>query len=165
MNLTVCCLKVLRLGGSFYAAGINTITNTTNGTLMWGLLLFSHYVMSDSLWPWTAAPQASLSFTVSQRLLRLMSTESVMLSNHLIFCHPLLLLPSIFPSMRIFSSESALCIRLPESWSFNIQPSNEYSVLIFFRIDWFDLLAVPGALKSLLQYHNSKAGTPKIKNP
>ena len=109
--------------------------------------------------PWTAAPQASLSFSLSQSLLRLVSIESVMLSNHLIFCHPLLLLPSIFPSIRVFSNESALCIRWPKYWSFSfsIRLSNEYSGLIFFRIDWIDLLAVPGALKSLLQHHNFKS--------
>ena len=93
----------------------------------------------------------------SQSLLNLMSTESVMPSNHLILCHPLLLPPSIFPSIRIFSSESALGIRWPEYWSFSISPSNEYSGLISFRMDWFDLLAVHGTLKSLLQHHSSKA--------
>ena len=86
-----------------------------------------------------------------------MSIESVMLSNHLILCHPLLLLPSIFPSIRVFSNESALRIRWPKYWSFSISPSNEYSRLISYRIDWFDLLAVQGALKSLLQHHSSKA--------
>ena len=104
--------------------------------------------------PWTAARQASLSITNSQSLLRLMSIEPVMPSNHLILCRPLLLLPSIFPSIRVFSSESALCIKWPEYWSFsfNISPSNEYSGLISFRMDWLDLLAVQGTLKSLLQY-------------
>ena len=106
--------------------------------------------------PWTAAHQASLSFTISLNLLRLMSFESVMPSNHLILCCPLLFLPSIFPSIRVFSSELALHIRWPKYWSFSIRPSNEYSRLISFRIDWFDLLAVQGTLKSLLQ-HNSKA--------
>ena len=118
--------------------------------------------MSDSLWPpWTAAHQASLSFTVSWSLLRLMSIESVMPSNHLILCHLLLLLPSIFPSIRVFSSESALCIRWPKYWSliFSISPSNEYSGLISFRIDWFDLLAVQGTLKSLFQHHSSRTST------
>ena len=96
--------------------------------------------------PWTAAHQASLSITNSWSLLKLMSIESVMLSNHLILCHPLLLLPSILPSIRVFSSESVLCIRWPKYWSFNfsISPSNEYSGLISFRIDWFDILAVQG---------------------
>ena len=106
-----------------------------------------------------AACQASLSFTISRNLLRFMSIESVMPFNHLIFCCPLLLLPSIFPSVRVFSNESVLHIRWPKYWdfSFNISPSNEYSGLISFRIDWFDLCAVQGTLKSLLQHHSSKA--------
>ena len=109
--------------------------------------------------PWTAARQASLSFTVSQSLLKLMSIESEMPFNHVILCHPLLLLPSIFPSIRVFTNESVLRIRWPKYWSFSfsITPSNEYSALISFRIDWFDLLAVQGTLKSLLRHHNSKA--------
>ena len=109
--------------------------------------------------PWTAACQASLSFTISWSLLKLMSIESVMLSNDLILCHPLLLLPLIFPSMRVFSNELVLHIRWPKYWSlsFSISPSNEYSGLISFRIDWFDLLAVQGTDKSLLQLHNLKA--------
>ena len=109
--------------------------------------------------PWTAALQASLSITNSQSLLKFMSTELVMPSNHLILCHPLLLLPSIFPSIRGFSNESVLCIRWTKYWSFSfsISPSNEYSGLISFRVDWLDLLAVPGTLKSLIQYHSSKA--------
>ena len=109
--------------------------------------------------PWTAAHQASLSFTISWSLLRFMSIESVMPSNHRILCHPLLLLPSIFPSIRVFSNDSALLIRWPKYWSFSfsISPSNEYSGLISFRIDWFDLLAVQGTLKSLLQHHILKA--------
>ena len=109
--------------------------------------------------PWTAACQTSLSITNSQSLLKLMSIELVMSSNHLILCHPCLLLPSIFPRIRIFSNESVLSIRWPNYWSFSfsISPSNEYSVLISFRIDWFDLLAVQGTLKSLLQQHSSKA--------
>ena len=109
--------------------------------------------------PWTAAHQASLSFTISQSLLKFIFIESVMLSNHLILCHPLLLLPSIFLIIRVFSNESALRIRWPKYWSFSftISPSNEYSGLISFRIDWFDLFAVQGTLKSLLQHHNSKA--------
>ena len=114
--------------------------------------------MSDSLQlPWTVARQASLPFTVSQSLLKLMSIESVMQFNCLILCHPLLLLPSIFPSIRVFSNESALHIRWPKYWSFSISPSNEYSGLISLRIDWFDLLAVQGTLRSLLQHHNLKA--------
>ena len=109
--------------------------------------------------PWTAARQASLSITNSQSLLKLMSIESVMPSNHFILCHPLLLLPSIFPSIRVFSNESALCIRWSKYWSFrfSINPSNEHSGLISFRMDWWDLLAVQGTLKSLLQHHTSKA--------
>ena len=113
--------------------------------------------MSDSSTPWTATHQASLSITNSQSLLKLMSIESVMPSNHLILCHPLLLLPSVFPSIRVFTSESVLHIRWPKYWSFCFSPSNEYLGLISFRIDWFDLLAVQGTLKSLLQYHSSKA--------
>ena len=109
--------------------------------------------------PWNAACQASLPITNSWNLLKLMSIESVMLHNHLILCRPLLLLPSIFPSIRVYSSESVLCIRWPKNWSFsfNISPSNEYSGLISFRMDWLDLLAVQGTLKSLLQHHSSKA--------
>ena len=106
--------------------------------------------------PWTATHQASLSFTISRSLVKLMSTESVMPSKHLILCRPLLL-PSIFPSIRVFSNELAVRIRWPKYWSFSISPSNEYSGLISFRIDWFDLLAVQGTLKSLLQHHNLKA--------
>ena len=116
--------------------------------------------MSDSATPtWTAARQASLSITNSQSLLKLTSIKSVMPSNRLILCYPLLLLPSIFPSLRVFSNESVLHIRWPKYWScsFSISPSNEYSGLISFRIDWLDLLAVQGTLKSLLQQHNSKA--------
>ena len=109
--------------------------------------------------PWTAACQASLSITNSQSLLKLMSIKSVMPSNHLILCHPFLLLPSIFPSIRVFSNESVLSIRWPKYWSFSfsISPSNEYSGLISLRTDWLDLLAVQGTLKSLLQRHSSKA--------
>ena len=109
--------------------------------------------------PWTAAHQASLSVTNSQSLLKLLSIESVMPSNYLILCHPLILPPSVFPSLRVFSNESVLCIRWPKYWSFSfsISPSNEYSGLISFRMDWLDLLAVPGTLKSLLQHRSSKA--------
>ena len=109
--------------------------------------------------PWTAARQASLSITNSWSLLKLMSIDSVMLYNHLILCHPLLLLPSIFPSIRVFSNESVLPIRWPKYWSFSfsISPSNDYSGLISFRMDWFDLLAVQGTLKNLLQQNSSKA--------
>ena len=109
--------------------------------------------------PWIAALQASLSITISQSLLKLMSIESVMPSNHLILCRPLLFLPSIFPRIRVFSNESVLCIGWPEYWgfSFSISSSNEYSGLIFFRMDWLDFLALRGTLKSLLQRHSSKA--------
>ena len=109
--------------------------------------------------PWTASHQASLSFTVSWSLLRFMSIESVMLSNHLILCHPLLLLPSVLPSIRVLSNESALRIKGPKYWnfSFSMSLSSEYSGLISSRIDWFGLLAVQGAFKSHLQHHNSKA--------
>ena len=103
---------------------------------------------------WTAAHQASLSITNSQSLLKLMSIKSVMPSNYFILCHPLLLLPSIFPSIRLFSNVSVLSIGWPKYWSFNFSPSNEYSGLISFRIDWLDLLAVQGTLKSLLQYYS-----------
>ena len=119
---------------------------------------FSCSVMSDSFaTPWTAAHQASLSITNSQSLL--MSIKWVMPSKHLILCHPLLLPPSIFPSIRVFSNESVLRIRGPKYWSFSfsISPSNEYSGLISFRMDWLDLLAVQGTLKSFLQHHSSKA--------
>ena len=130
------------------------------------LLLFSCSVISDSLWPY-GLQQARLpchfylrffSLIISPSLLKFMSIELMMPSSHLILCHPLLLLPSIFPSIRVFS-KSVLCIRWPKYWSFSfsISPSNEYSGLISFRIDWFDLLAVQGTLKSLFQHHNLKA--------
>ena len=120
---------------------------------------FSHSVVSGSVTLWTAARQASLSFTISWSLLKFMSIESVMPSNYLILCHPLLLLPSIFPSIRVFSNESVLHIRWPKYWSFSFRicPSNENSGLISFRFDWLDLLAVQGTLKSLLQHLSSKA--------
>ena len=109
--------------------------------------------------PWTAACQASLSITNSRSLLKLMSIELVMPSNRVILCHPLLLLPSMFPSIRVFSNESVLHIRWPNYWnfSFSISPSNEYSGLISFRMDWLDLLAVQGTFKNVLQHHTSKA--------
>ena len=120
---------------------------------------FSRSVVSDSETPWTAACQASLSITNSRSSLRLMSIELVTPSSHLILCHPLLLLPSIFPSIRVFSNESAVWIRWPKYWSFSfsISPSNEHPGLISFSMDWLDLLAVQGTLKSLLQHHSSKA--------
>ena len=138
--------------------------NITDSIKISTIVLFSSVqlhrsIMSNSVTSWTAALQAFLSITNSWSLLKLMSVESVMPSNHLILCRPLLLLSSIFPSIRFFSNESALCIRWPKYWSFsfNISPSNEYSGLISFRMDWLDLLAVQGTLKSLLQHHSSKA--------
>ena len=124
---------------------------------MFSSVQFSHVRLFAT--PWTAARQAFLSFTNSWSLLKLMSIELLMPSNHLILCHPLLLPPSILPSIRVFSNESALCIRWAKYWSFcfSISPSNEYSGLISFRMDWLDLLAVQGTLKSLLQHHSSKA--------
>ena len=121
--------------------------------------MFSRSVVSGSATPWTAARQASLSITDSWSLFKLMSIESVMTFSHLILCCPLLLPPSIFPSIRIFSNESVLRIRLPKYWSFgiSISPSKEHSGLISFRMDWLDLLAVQGTLKSLLQHHSLKA--------
>ena len=114
--------------------------------------------MSDSVTPWTAARQVSLSITNSRSLLKLMSIELVMTSNNLILCHPLLLPPSIIPRNKIFAKESVLCIRWPKYWnfSFSISPSNEYSGLISFRLDWLDLLAVQGTVKSILQHHSLK---------
>ena len=126
-------------------------------------LRFSSLQSLSHVWPFvtpgTAACQASLTITNSRSLPKLMFIESVMPSGHLILCHPLLLLPSIFPSIRVFSNESALCIRWPKYWtfSFNIGPSNEHPELISFRMNWLDLLAVHGTLKSLLQHHSSKA--------
>ena len=120
---------------------------------------FSCSVVFDSATPWTASCQASLSINSNSRsLLKLMSVESVMPSNHLILCRPLLLSPSIFPSVRVFSNESAVCIRWPKDWSFSfsISPSHEYSGLISFRMDFLDLLTVQGTLKSLLQHHSLK---------
>ena len=119
--------------------------------------LLSHFQLFAT--PWTAARQASLSITNSRSLLKLMFIESVMPSNHLILCRPLILLPSIFPIIRVFSNESVLCLRWPKYWSFsfNISPSNEYSGLLSFRIDWLDLLAVQRTLKSILQHYSLKA--------
>ena len=148
MNLVMLDEKLLKKQG----IGINTQFSVCS-------VQFSHSVMSNSVTPWTAACQASLSITNSWSLLKLMSIESVMLSNHLIPCRPLLLLPSIFPSIRVFSNKSVFHIRWPKYWSFsfNISLSNEYLGLISFRMDWLDLLAVQGTLKSLLQHHSSKA--------
>ena len=127
----------------------------------WASVQFSSVAQSCPLFEtaWTAARQTSLSITNSKSLLRLMSIESMMPSNYLILCFPLLLPPSMFPSIKVFSNESVLCIRWPKYWSFcfSISPSNEYLELISFRIDWLDLLVVQGTLKSLLQHHSSKA--------
>ena len=145
-----------------WISGLNTKLESQIGTFKKHLTLtvvvqsLSHVQLLAT--PWTAAHQASLSFTISQSSLKLMSIELVMPSNHFVLCHPFFLLPSIFPCIRVFSSESALCIRWPNYWngSFSISPSNEFSGLITLRIDWFDLLAVQGALKSLLQHHSWK---------
>ena len=135
-------------------------------TSIWATLVYNSAVVVQSLShvrffvaPWIVAPQTSLSIINSWSLSKLMSIELVMPSNHLILCRPLLLLPSIFPSIRVFSNESALCIRWPKYWSFsfNTSPSNEHPGLISFRMDWLDLLAVQGTLKGLLQHHSSKA--------
>ena len=140
-------------GGQTVAVSASVLTMNNQGWFP-----FSSVQLLSHVWvfatPWTAAHQASLSITNSQSLLKLMSIESMMPSNHLILWHPLLLLPSIFSSIRVFSEESVLHIRWPKYWSFSfsISPSNEYSGLIFFRIDWFDSLAVQGTLKSLLQH-------------
>ena len=127
---------------------------------------FSRSVVSNSVTPWTAARQASLSITNSQSLLKLMSIKSATPSSHLIFCRPLLLLAPIFPSIRVFSNESALRIRWPMYWSFslNISPSSEHPGLISLRMDWLDLLAVQGTLKSLLQHHSSKASILRLQS-
>ena len=129
----------------------------SDSTLFSSVQLLSHVQLFAILW--TAARQAFLSITNSQSLLKLMSIELVMPSNHLILCRPLLLLPSVFPNIRVFSSELVLCIRWPKCWSFSfsISPSSEYSGLISFRMDWLDLLAVQGTLRSLLQHRSSKA--------
>ena len=128
-------------------------------TCGWFMSVQSFSCVSLFATPWTAARQASLSITNSRSLPRLMSIELVMPSNHLILCHPLLLPPSIFPSIRVFSNESVLCMRWPKYWSFSfhISPSNEHLGLMSFTIDWLDLLAVQGTLKSLLQHYSSKA--------
>ena len=131
----------------------------SDGNIFYHFVQFSHSVVSDSATPWTAAHKASLSITNSWSLRKLMCIVLVMPSNQLILCRPLLLLPSIFPSIGVISNESALCVRWPKYWSFsfNISPSNEHPGLISFRVDWLDLLADQGTLKSLLQHHSSKA--------
>ena len=146
---------------SFLWVGVHNSPFYRNTSHVRLLLLLSGSVVSKSATLCIAAHHASLSFTIFWRLLKLMSIESMMPSNHLILCHPLLLLPSIFLSIRLFSSELSLRIRWPEYWSFSfsLSPSNEYSRLISLRIDWFDLLAVQGILKSLLQQHSSILGS------
>ena len=138
-----------------FIVGVSCLLYLSKGKFSWVQLLSCVQLFVT---PWTAARQASLSITNSQSSLKLMSIDSVMPSNHLILCRPLLLLSSIFPSIRVFSNESALPIRWPKYWSFsvNIGPSNQYSGLISFRRDWLDLLTVQGTLKSLLQHHSSK---------
>ena len=135
------------------------LCGSLDGREVWGRITSVQSLSCVRLFvtPWTATHQASLSFTTSQSLLKLMSIELVMPSNHLILCRPLLFLPSIFPSIRVFSNESVLCIRWPKYWSFSfsISPFNEYSGLISFRMDWLDLLAVQGTLRSLLQHHST----------
>ena len=159
LEISKCSLKVEEF------VCINTCVCTSWEQSSW-LRLLSSVQFGQSLshvrlivTPWTAARQASLSFTISRSLLKLKFIESVKPSNHLILCRPLLLLPSVFPSIRVFSNELVLCIMWSKYWSFSlsIRPSNEYSGLISFRIDWFDLLAVQETLKSLLQHHSSKA--------
>ena len=155
MQLAVSSLCLCRL---LWSWGAGSRARVPSSCGVWAqLLLFSVSVLSSSATPWTAARQASLSITISRSLLKLMSFESVMPSNDLTLCHPLFLLLSIFPSIRVFSDESALRIRWPNYWSFSIIPSSEYSGLISFRMGWLDLLTVQGPLKSLLQHHSSKA--------
>ena len=140
---------------------ISAVLSKTKKDTFWDIhsVQFSRSVMSDSVTPWTAAPQASLSITNSRSLLKLMFIELVMPSNHLILCHPLLLLSSIFPSIRVFSNEPVLHIRWPKYWnfSFNISPSNDHLGLISFRMDWLAFLALQGTINNLLQHHSSKA--------
>ena len=139
---------------------VQIVSHTYMSCFMYMSVQFRLSVMSNSATPWTAACQASLSITIFWSSLKFMSIESVVPSNHLIFSHPLLLLPSILPSIRVFSNESVLHIRWPKYWSFSfsLSPSNEYSGLISFRIDWLDPLAVQGTLRSLLQHHSSRNG-------
>ena len=153
----LCCITISKAKGKYVLRMSREITKIYK---FFSSVQFSRSVMSDSFAaPWTAAHQASLSITNSWSPPKIMSIVSMMPSNHLILCHPLLLLPSIFPSITVFSNESALCMRWPKCWyfSFNISPSNEHPGLISFRMDWLVLLAVQGTLKSLLQYHSSKA--------
>ena len=154
-----CACRTDAQEGPLHKTGHGTGSSVWKASHTVSSVQFSSSVMSDSATPWTVARQASLSITNSWSLLKLMSIELEMPSNHLILCHLLFLLSSIFPSIRVFSNESVLCIRWPKYWSFSfsISPSNEYSGLISFRMDWLDLLAVQGTLKSLLQHQSSKA--------
>ena len=151
------CKKSLGTKGRWPSEGVDKVKSFKVKDANKVVQLLSHVWLFAT--PWTAPHQASLSFTISWSLLKLMSIESVLLSRYLILCYPLILLPSIFPSIRVFSNESALHIRPPKYWnfSFSIGSSNDNSGLISFRIDWFDFLAVQGILKSLLQHHNLKA--------
>ena len=158
------CIQISQQAGhiSWYSHVIKNfpqfaVIHTIKGFLLGSVQLLSRVQLFVK--PWTAACHASLSITNSWSLLKLMFTKLVMPSNHLILCHPITLLPSILPSLSILSSESILCIKWPNHWSFSfsISPSNEYSRLISFRTDWFDLLAVQVSLKSFLQHHSSKA--------
>ena len=153
--------KLVNLYGNlhFLALKLPSFPNTNLSTYIFNPVQFNCSVVSDFATPWTAACQASLSIISSRSLPKLTSSESVMPSSHLILCCPLLFLPSTFPSIRVISNESILCMRWLNYWSFSfsISPSNEYSGLISFRMDWWDLLTVQGTLKSLLQHHNSKA--------
>ena len=158
-GLNPCLFTSFGLAGEFFTSSVTWEAHHASCFFFFGY--FSQSLSHVQLFatPWTAACQASLSFTISQSLLKFMSIESVMPSRHLILCCPLLLLPSVFPSFRVFSIQLALCIRGPKYWSFSfsLSPSSEYSRLISFRIGWFDLFAVQGTLKSLLQHHSSKA--------
>ena len=151
------CWERLKAGGEGDDRGWDGWVTSLTRWKFSSVQLLSHVRLFAT--PWTASRQASLSITNSQSLLKLMSIESVMPSNHLILCCPLFLMPSIFPNVRVFSNESALHIRWPKyrNFSFSISPSNEYSGLISFGMDWLDLLAVLGTLKSLFQHHSSKA--------
>ena len=169
VSITIKFKTILGLLGYPYSCCFSSIFHLVLGThfsVFWHNSLvgifsvhvqFSCSVMSDFATPWIAASQASLSITNSQGLLKLMSIESVMPSDRLILCRPLILLPSIFPNIRLFSNKSVLHIRWPKDWSFSFNAFNEYSGLISFRMDWLDLLAVQGTLKSILQHHSSKA--------
>ena len=153
--------KQFKMYGMYISEYMLSIRSSKEVVVVQSLSCFRLFVT-----PWIAVCQVSLSLLVYQSLLKLMSIELVMPSNHFVLCHPLLLLPSSFPSIRVFSNESAFCIRWPKYWSvsFSISPSNEYSELISFRIDWFDLLAVQGTLNSLFQHHSLKTSNQRKKS-